>query len=130
LTFDWSNIDFLSRLENSFVFNHINKHHILLRKFSHTHAKHELSILFKISICRKIYASWLLDSQLYVVKFLICYLTMLSVLHTCVLWSQHWKKKKFLCYFFIKKFFFFFFLELLCCSFCLNCLFFFLAFIW
>jgi hypothetical protein len=84
LTFDWSNIDFLSCLENLVALNHISKHHILLRKLSHTHALHELSKLFKISICREIYAHWLLDSQLYLCIFLNCYLIVLSIIiHAC-----------------------------------------------
>jgi hypothetical protein len=47
LTFDWSNIDFLSYLENSIALSHISKLHTLLRKLSHTHALHELSLLLK-----------------------------------------------------------------------------------
>jgi len=47
LTFDWSNIDFLSYLENLVALSHINEVHTLLRKLSHTHALHELSLLLK-----------------------------------------------------------------------------------
>jgi hypothetical protein len=49
-------IDFLSCLENLAALSHISELHTLLRKLSHTHALHELSNLFKISICRKICA--------------------------------------------------------------------------
>jgi len=37
LTFDWSFIDFLSRLENSVALSLIRDLHTLLRKLSHTH---------------------------------------------------------------------------------------------
>jgi len=47
LTFDWSNIDFLSYLENTVALSHISELHTLLRKLSHTHALHELSLLLK-----------------------------------------------------------------------------------
>jgi hypothetical protein len=47
LTFDWSNIDFLYYLENPVALSHIIKLHTLLRKFSHTHALHKLSLLLK-----------------------------------------------------------------------------------
>jgi hypothetical protein len=47
LIFDWSNIDFLSYLENPVALSHISKLHTLLRKLSHTHALHELSLLLK-----------------------------------------------------------------------------------
>jgi hypothetical protein len=47
LTFDWSNIDFLSYLENPSDLSHISELHTLLRKLSHTHALHELSLLLK-----------------------------------------------------------------------------------
>jgi hypothetical protein len=38
------------------AFCHISEFHTLLRKSSHTHALHELSNLFKISICSEICA--------------------------------------------------------------------------
>jgi len=45
---------------------------------------HELSHLFKISICREIYAYWILNSQLYVYIFLNCYLTSYQLfIHAC-----------------------------------------------
>jgi len=44
---------------------------------------HELSNLFKISICREICTNWILNSQLYLCIFFICYLTDLSVIYTC-----------------------------------------------
>jgi hypothetical protein len=47
LTFDWSNIDFLSYLENLVALSHISEVHNLLRKLSHTRALHELSLLLK-----------------------------------------------------------------------------------
>jgi hypothetical protein len=47
LTFVWSTIDFLSYLENLVALSHISELHILLRKLSHTHALHELSLLLK-----------------------------------------------------------------------------------
>jgi hypothetical protein len=67
LTFDWSIINFLSCLENLVALSHISELHTLLRKLSHTHthALHELSNLFKISICRKICTYWILNSHLY-----------------------------------------------------------------
>jgi hypothetical protein len=68
-------------------FCHISEFHTLLRKSSHTHALHEFSNLFKISICREIYAYWILNSHLYFCIFLQCYLTVLSVDYTCVFWS-------------------------------------------
>jgi hypothetical protein len=54
---------------------------------THTHALHELSNLFKISIRRKICAYWILNSHLYLCICLQCYLTALSVDHICVFWS-------------------------------------------
>jgi hypothetical protein len=47
LTSDWSNIDFLSYLENPVALSHISELHTLLRKLSDTHALHELSLLLK-----------------------------------------------------------------------------------
>jgi hypothetical protein len=69
LTFGRSFIDFLSCLENLVAFCHISEFHTLLRKSSHTHALHELSKLFKISICREICAYWILNSHLYLCIF-------------------------------------------------------------
>jgi hypothetical protein len=43
---------------------------------THTHALHELSNLFKISICGEICAYWILNSHLYLCIFLQCYLTL------------------------------------------------------
>jgi hypothetical protein len=49
LTFDWSNIDFLSYLENPVALSYISEVHTLLRKLSHTHTHtlHELTLLLK-----------------------------------------------------------------------------------
>jgi hypothetical protein len=77
-----------SCLENLVAFCHISEFHTLLRKSSHTHALHELSNLFKISICKKICAYWILNSHLYLWIFLQCYLTTLSVDYTSVFWSK------------------------------------------
>jgi hypothetical protein len=74
LTFDWSIFNFLSCLENSIALNHISKLHTLLKKLSHTHALHELSNLFKISIWKEICAYWILNSQLYL----------------CIFWNAIW----------------------------------------
>jgi hypothetical protein len=91
LTFDWSNYEFLSYLENLIALNHISEDHTLLRKSSHTHthththAYHELSILSNFFfLYRKIYVHWLLDSHLHVCVFLTCYLIEFSSLYTCV----------------------------------------------
>jgi len=70
LTFNWSIINFLSYLENSVALSHISELHTLSRKSSHTHALHELSNLFKISIHREFCANWTLNSQLYLCIFL------------------------------------------------------------
>jgi hypothetical protein len=77
LTFDWSIIDFLSCLKKSVALSHISELPTLLRKLSHTHALHELSNLFKISICKEVCTSWILNSQLYL----------------CIFWNAIW-----LCY--------------------------------
>jgi hypothetical protein len=70
LTFDWSNIDFLSYLENSVTLSHINELHTLLRKLSHTHALHELSLLLKIFYLQETFcAYWLLTLNYILVYF-------------------------------------------------------------
>jgi hypothetical protein len=70
LTFDWSNIDFLSYLENPVALSHINKLHTLLRKLSHTRALHELSLLLKIFYLQGNFcAYWLLTLKYILVYF-------------------------------------------------------------
>jgi hypothetical protein len=86
LTFDWSNINFLSYLENPGDLSHISKLLTLLRKPSHTHALHELSLLLKKFCLQEIYAHWLLNSFLYACVFLTSYLTVFTGLDTCVCW--------------------------------------------
>jgi len=86
LTFDWSNIDFLSCLENPGVLSHISELHTLLRKLSHTHALHELSLLLKKSCLQKFFAHRLLNSFLYACIFLTSSLTVFTGLNPCVCW--------------------------------------------
>jgi len=57
-----------------------------LRKPSHTHALHELSLLLKKLCLQEIYAHWLLNSFLYACVFLTSYLTVFTGLDTCVSW--------------------------------------------
>jgi hypothetical protein len=47
LTFNWSNTNFLSYLENLVALSHISELHTLLRKLLHTHTLHELGLLLK-----------------------------------------------------------------------------------
>jgi hypothetical protein len=70
LTFDWSNIYFLSYLENPVALSHISEVHTLLRKLSHTHALHELSLLLKnFSLQGNFCAYWLLTLNYILVYF-------------------------------------------------------------
>jgi len=75
---------FFCSLENLGDLSHISELHTLLRKPSHTHALHELSLLLKKSCLREFYAHWLLNSFLYVCVFLTSYLTVFLGLDTCV----------------------------------------------
>jgi hypothetical protein len=86
LTFDWSNIDFLSYLENSSDLSHISKLLTILRKPSHTHTLHELSLLLKKLCLEEIYAHWLLNSFLYACVFLTSSLAVFTGLDPCVCW--------------------------------------------
>lgn len=65
MSFDWSNIDFVFCFENpvalksyQWISNLIEK--VFTHTHTHTHALHELSHLFKISICREICSNWTL----------------------------------------------------------------------
>jgi hypothetical protein len=72
LTFDWSNYEFLSYLENSVALNHIRKDHTLLRKLSHTHT-HIALVKFTIEkflSAGKFLCLLALNSQLYLGIFL------------------------------------------------------------
>jgi hypothetical protein len=70
LTFDWSTIDFLSYLEISVALSHISELHTLLRKLSHTHTLHELSLLLKnFYLQRNFCAYWLLTLSYILVYF-------------------------------------------------------------
>jgi hypothetical protein len=63
-------MDFLSYLENPVALSHISELHTLLRKLSHTHALHELSLLLKnFYLQRKFCAYWLLTLNYILVYF-------------------------------------------------------------
>jgi hypothetical protein len=94
LTFDWSNIDFLSYVENPVVLSHISKLHTLLRKLSHTHALHELSLLLKnFYLHGNFCAYWVLTLNYILVYFEMLFDYFINYLYMRVLKLMLGKKK-------------------------------------
>jgi hypothetical protein len=86
LTFDWSNIDFLSYLENLVSLSHISEVHTLLRKLSHTHTRIAWVkfTIEKFLFVGKFLCLLTLNFQLYLGIFLKYYLTVYQlVIHAC-----------------------------------------------
>jgi hypothetical protein len=93
LTLDWSNIDFLSYLENPVALSHITELHTLLRNFSHTHAFHELSLLLeKFYLEGNFCAYWLLTLNYILVYFWMLFDCFISYLYIRVLKLKLGKK--------------------------------------
>jgi hypothetical protein len=96
LTFDWSNIDFLSYLENLVALSHISEVHTLLRKLSHTHTLHDFSLVLKNFYLQETFCGyWLLTLNYILVYFWnAIWLFYQLFIHACT--DANIRKKKFL----------------------------------
>jgi hypothetical protein len=86
LTFDWSNIDFLSFRKSKCFLSYQWTSYLIEKAFTHTHALHELSLLFKKFFLQKLFAHRLFNSFLYACIFFTSSLTIFTGLDPCVCW--------------------------------------------